>query len=390
MSRNGTSKLFDRVILQSAGYPTMRDIQSISTQSNYTNMVSKAVGCPVDPSSMDCLRKADANAIVNAAGGIDWKPVVDGVFLVDMPVNRVLNALFTKVPMMAGTTTNEGSLFAQGVAADADFRPFIKSNFPWLTDNDLNTVEGLYPANLFQSPLLRAAEAYGDAVFVCPNEELALQVTQSSTSFRYRWNHGIPSPYFAYHSMPTSYIFTYNGNNSTPSTSPQDLTLSDSMITWITSFVHTGNPSQGPLSAAPAPPPALAPLPAPSPSTNPPQPSLAVDMVLADAKRPPKPPKPEKLLKWPSYRPESRLQMVIGGSGLNIETDGAYMSGHEGRCVFWRQVDVVGAGANGGTKVVEVGSAPGGKSSGAGFLERGWGMVVACVVGTLMRLFILC
>lgn len=66
---------------------------------------------------LDCLRRADANSLIQFTSEIDWKPIIDqgltnntAPFLPEMPINLFQRGEFNKVPFMTGYTDMEDVL----------------------------------------------------------------------------------------------------------------------------------------------------------------------------------------------------------------------------------------------------------------------------------------
>lgn len=100
---------------------------------HYTRLLAKDVGCDTSSSKeiLDCLRKKDAIELVGQRKNIvmqagmkllptTFVPRVDAErefpFLPDHPEKLVAEKKFNKVPLIAGVTANEGSLFSAGFA----------------------------------------------------------------------------------------------------------------------------------------------------------------------------------------------------------------------------------------------------------------------------------
>ncbi|KAI8855355.1 hypothetical protein BC829DRAFT_412555 [Chytridium lagenaria] len=99
----------------------------------------------------------------------------------------------------------------------------------------MTTVESLYAAESFPSPLLRAAEVFGDAVFVCPSQKFSQvrSLVPGLTDYRYRFNYSSPtSTLLAAHGSEISFV--YNSATATPAS------LAKLMSTLWVSFAITG------------------------------------------------------------------------------------------------------------------------------------------------------
>lgn len=118
LSRN----LFHQAILQS-GAPTMPwGIVDTKKLNHRGLLLAEAVGCPHDEAQIElvieCLRNTDPWDLVNNEtnenfGVVEFAftPIVDGVFLDDLPENLLENKDFKKTKLLLGSNTEEGTYF---------------------------------------------------------------------------------------------------------------------------------------------------------------------------------------------------------------------------------------------------------------------------------------
>ncbi|KAK4250430.1 Alpha/Beta hydrolase protein [Corynascus novoguineensis] len=105
-----------------------------------------------------------------------WTPCVDGQLLPDLPYRLFQKGQFIDVPMVLGTSNDEGSVFAFDAATSSDVAVFLRNNYPLLTSNDTTAILAHYP----QLPPVpahnpwfpTASRAYGEATFICPTHTL--------------------------------------------------------------------------------------------------------------------------------------------------------------------------------------------------------------------------
>merc|ERR1711884_744823 len=86
---------------------------------NVTRDFASSAGCTDESSLRTCLREKKAKDLVKAAGSsvnalkfmeiTGWGPVVDGDDLPDHPVKLLREGESQKVPLLAGTNTDEGA-----------------------------------------------------------------------------------------------------------------------------------------------------------------------------------------------------------------------------------------------------------------------------------------
>ncbi|KAI1390218.1 alpha/beta-hydrolase [Hypoxylon trugodes] len=154
--------------------------------------------------SLSCLRSLSTETLQNTANipspfpnraGLPlfyWTPTIDGTLLTDSPTTLFSRGAFTPVPMIMGSTTNEGTVFASNCNSSTDFSSFIQDNYPLLTPTQATTITTTYPENI-STPLPlhgpwfpAAASAYGEVTFICPAglvlDSYVLQQNSSSYS----------------------------------------------------------------------------------------------------------------------------------------------------------------------------------------------------------------
>ncbi|KAI0391543.1 vacuolar triacylglycerol lipase [Xylariaceae sp. FL0594] len=196
----------------SGGYPTSEDSDSSSSSS----------------SSLACLRSKTARELQaintgypypNAPAGhkpiYPWNPVIDGDMLQDVTYRLFAEGKFPKIPMIVGDDTNEGTTFApQSASTQEDSDLFLRSQFPYLTTEQLGRIAELYPneenASCSSNTTYggggggagtgvgaatgcfwhQAAAVYGDMRYTCPGLYIssALRTHGVDSSWSYRWN----------------------------------------------------------------------------------------------------------------------------------------------------------------------------------------------------------
>ncbi|KAI9014238.1 Carboxylesterase [Hyaloraphidium curvatum] len=286
---NGTQNLFDRAIMESGTYVSFHDIYNATEQALGFAQVAAGVGCGSN-ATLACLRTVSASNLSSASAGLNWRPIVDKKLFYDAPMKMVEAGRSQNLPIILGTTTNEGTMFASSAT---DFVSFLNTNFPSLNASSIAEVERLYPASAFNSTTLRAAEVFGDVVFVCPSENYAaIYATRGVNSvYDYRWDYATSSTNGAAHGAEISFVF-----NAAKTTESEDL-LADVSSAYWRSFGRTADPNtyRYPNSTA-----------------------------------------------WPLYKNGTSTQLLMTTPALQMTTvvAGAYMPGHAERCAFWRQYEL--------------------------------------------------
>lgn len=109
-------KLFRAGIMQSGGSIAASPGNYTTFQSKYNSLASK-VGCSDVVDSLQCLREVPFETLNTALNGTEgdseynFSPVVDGDLIRNWGSIQLSKHAFVKVPIMAGTNTDEGTAF---------------------------------------------------------------------------------------------------------------------------------------------------------------------------------------------------------------------------------------------------------------------------------------
>jgi len=177
-------KLFVGAMAESVFFPAQPFVSELEWQ---FDRVADAAGCnssAADP--LGCLRGLDTAALQSANNDASafpgrtsspsplfyWTPCVDGDLLPDLPYDLFTQGRFVDVPILYGTDTDEGSIFAHDAATADEMAVFFANNFPRLRPNDTAAIQARYPLMpprpRHQAWFPSAAAAYGEATFTCP------------------------------------------------------------------------------------------------------------------------------------------------------------------------------------------------------------------------------
>lgn len=168
MTSSLTSEVFAELAVQ-AGCADGGDSQSIET--------------------IDCLRNLTLEELWNATltnydtwsavtDGDIWLPGVDGSFIPAAPSDLVRTGDFTQMPIVVGWTRNDATLFTPGtIKTNNDSREFVGSYYPFLSEDNFETLMGLYPVSDFSvnttanlsAEFYRSAEMFRDILLTCPS-----------------------------------------------------------------------------------------------------------------------------------------------------------------------------------------------------------------------------
>jgi len=253
--------LFDKVIAQSGGYyraqPTLA-----TAEARGLNVAATTYGCPERGSGpgaqaavANCLRSLSPSAILAAS---PTEPIVDNKVLVEPTAEAFKNGRFNRVPLMAGSTHDEGTVFT---AFFADFagNPVTPANYATFANhlypNAAGNVVSRYPMASYPTPSQALAAAVGDYHMFCgAMQDVDHVANYLPTTYFYDWDDPTPAtsvvPGYppkdplidmrAAHAMDISYWFGL--------IFPVDLTaaraeLSATMMNYLGNFARTNDPN---------------------------------------------------------------------------------------------------------------------------------------------------
>ncbi|KAI0062562.1 alpha/beta-hydrolase [Artomyces pyxidatus] len=152
------------------------------------NSFANSSGCMQAPgaSRLDCLKKVPAATIHNYTNGPlsgSFNPVVDNFTLYDDLLNRIRTKNTARVPVLIGSTQDDGTIFVYGAKNLTAALPVVfGSNAP-----SAETIHSLYPG-LNDSQALAAG--YRDNSFRCPSELWSAALVSSGIEHVYRYSYG--------------------------------------------------------------------------------------------------------------------------------------------------------------------------------------------------------
>ncbi|KAJ3312866.1 hypothetical protein HDU76_002789 [Blyttiomyces sp. JEL0837] len=288
---------------QSGGPPSLMDMLPPSLQKSQTDRLANLMSCNSNSQDlMSCLRSHHAAMFMTKEyKSFRWVPVVDGVTLTDIPYRLIQSGKFARdVPVLFGTTTDEGTIFTQGVKNESDAVKFVNDfyGYYYKWNQDLfNEMMELYQSRDFKSEMLRVSEIYADTRFACTAEGFIDEFAKAGgIVYNYRFDHGSP-PFYSHHTAEIPPIFNTSKSDNNE--------LAEKMSSWWISFAKTGNPN---ALAAPG-----------SPD-------------------------------WPVFRHDEGLRLVINITKMEVESQSLL---HRQRCEFLKKLEVDGwSGEDFGVDVV--------------------------------------
>ncbi|KAI2640737.1 alpha/beta-hydrolase [Hypomontagnella submonticulosa] len=195
--------LFVGGIGESVFFPAQPAVADVEWQ--FDRLLSQT-GCSSDEDPMSCLRSKDTSTLQAAnmpspfpgRPGLPlfyWTPCLDGDLLRDSPYTLFARGEFVDVPVMMGTTTDEGTIFASNAQTPDDVENFMRDNYPNLTDTQAANILDQYP-KMAELPahgpyFPSAAAAYGETTFICPATYILNSYAQhlnTSRAWGYRYD----------------------------------------------------------------------------------------------------------------------------------------------------------------------------------------------------------
>jgi para-nitrobenzyl esterase len=289
----GAKGLFHRAIFQSGGY-TPFATKAIAEER--ARKFAVAAGCEAADTVAQCLRTLPASRIVALAGTPEANgpfingPLVDGTVIPRQTIDAVTSGNFNQMPVMVGTTRDEGNFF-NGIIQyfktdrapinEADYRDYLKAYGgnagpggapPAYPAGTVDAIWDRYavapPINMIVPPGTTFSDRRIDTInyqmvwdqthsdmLACRGQYLSKALSAHVPVYSYLFDDPTAPSYFpqmtgykslAYHTSDIGYVFTgYHGG---PEGLPTTLTsvqrkLSDRLIDAWANFARSGNPN---------------------------------------------------------------------------------------------------------------------------------------------------
>lgn len=194
-----------------------------------------------DKDALDQLKAMDAMEFIDGAPYYKARATIDGLLLSDRPEDIFMKGDQANVPMIIGTTRDEGNFF-RGYISAITHEEFTDQ----LTDfyqNEAQTVTGMYPA-VSEKEVKQAGSQYvSDAWFLQPTRQMLEGMKKvSSPAYQYEFtqiNRKYPG-LGAHHAVELRYVF----NTLDPETATdEDQKLAQALMNYWIQFARTGNPN---------------------------------------------------------------------------------------------------------------------------------------------------
>lgn len=229
------------------------------------------VGCDSTPDSelLTCLRSVSYDEITKAQADVfakynpsvrwAWQPVLDNDIISRRPLDAWHSGNWNKVPILTGSNHNEGTMYvSKDLSTSKEFTDFFSTLLPQLSDQDLETLNTLYPDPAIdaQSPYIetrpvalgpqykRVEAAYGQYAYVCPVHQTAIYGSASPADppvYHYHWAQNRSVIAGANHGDQMRYETM---DPAIRAVSPTQDELAGWFHGYITSFIISGDPNK--------------------------------------------------------------------------------------------------------------------------------------------------
>lgn len=228
------------------------------------------VGCPGQTAqTAQCLRATPAATLVKAQPPVlSLYPIIDGTVLTQNLDSAFASGDFNRVPLINGTNHDEWRYLvalvydlARNPLTDAKYRDTVAAFLGRPVSNPfVKLVLSVYPLSNYPPPAgysVSAPLALGamgtDLIFVCTARNADLSLSKYVRTYAYEFNdETAPSflpplsfPLGDAHEIELQYLFDRSATGITPTFTPDQQKLSDTMIRYWTHFAKTGNPNSG-------------------------------------------------------------------------------------------------------------------------------------------------
>lgn len=259
--------LFASVLLDGGSFarfdsPTLAEYEAKPYPQGAGADVATRLGCATAADIPACLRAVPSATIVktvNGVGGVfnepTYRPIVDGVVLLDNALQTVKEGAHNHVPVIIGggdrETANPNAFIP--LNADPDDAHYEADVYTLFGQPVGDQVLALYPSANYPTPRDAFVAVTTDYRFLCPARQLARAISNSQQQpvYRFVFTHAQSSPPVAtaqgaFHGEELLFIFhtfTSGGLFGVFTPTAEELALSDQMIGYWSRFAAAGDPN---------------------------------------------------------------------------------------------------------------------------------------------------
>ncbi|KAH7383656.1 Alpha/Beta hydrolase protein [Cadophora sp. MPI-SDFR-AT-0126] len=252
---------FHRAVIQSpAVVPSSSPQEQDSVFARVLQHASYVVGEPI--TTLQQLRNLTTKQIYLANyittmrseyGSYPYGPVVDGVFVPDIPAKLLLSGQFdTSVEMMIGHNLNEGALFASPfITNETAFHDMVARRLPSAKPEVIDYItQVLYPPDFsgalgYKTFYERNSLLESEVTFTCNTRFLNLATGNTSFSYLFTIPPGL-------HGTDIAYTFYSSPTDTTIFFQPVNATVATLLQSYLTNFALSGSPNGGSVPYFPA------------------------------------------------------------------------------------------------------------------------------------------
>jgi len=252
--------LFQRAILESGAcvdsvFPTSREIEAANAAfADHMDADSK-------PASLAQLRALPAQQLLDAAAhddSLDLEPAVDGHFLREQPAVTFASGRQLAMPILAGSTENEVSIFASPIVGGSSHRPQTLAAYHQFLDRKFGPlalqVFADYPATTDAEVPAVFTTMFSDFDFGFSARLLTEETARiHQPAYLYHFTYAGQGPFAtlgAFHAEELMFLSQHYWTSWIKT--PDDARVSDALIGYWVRFIQTGNPNRAGLPAWPA------------------------------------------------------------------------------------------------------------------------------------------